>query len=219
MWSKGFAAEETQAAFARADELAARAGNSEERNRVYHAQWAKSLMGGQLDLARRTAEAFLREAEAEKRAMEVAVALRTLGLTCLFLGEIVLSRSHLERALADHSPEWNIESRRLFGTDTQILSTNYLALTTWLLGDVQGARRLIEKAVQDARTSDHVATIAQTYFFATMLEGFREDPPATQRNALPSRLWSSPERTVSSFLQRLQRSLRAGRAADFAIRG
>ena len=48
MWSKGFAAEETRAAFARAAELAANDGDFSERFAAAHGQWTVALLRGEL---------------------------------------------------------------------------------------------------------------------------------------------------------------------------
>ena len=83
MWSKGFAAEETRAAFARVDELAVNTGSNAERNAIYFARWVSSLVSGDLNSARRTAKSFLRKSEAEGATLKAAVARRALGWTCL----------------------------------------------------------------------------------------------------------------------------------------
>jgi hypothetical protein len=57
MWSKGFAAEETEAAFARVQALATES-ESRERFSAYYAQCVGSLHRGELALARKTAEIF-----------------------------------------------------------------------------------------------------------------------------------------------------------------
>jgi class 3 adenylate cyclase/tetratricopeptide (TPR) repeat protein len=186
IWSKGFAAGETKAAFERAREIAAPTVVDAERYRSYHAQWGASFMGGDLDTARKTVESFLLQAEADGRAMETAVALRSLGLTCLCQGELGLARSYLERALTDQLLDWDKDARRLFGTSTQTLATAYLAWSTWFLGDVVYARRAIERAVRDARASDHAVTIAQVSCFGAHLEALRDDPAATRLAAEPA---------------------------------
>jgi hypothetical protein len=56
-------ADETKAAFARADELAGGPENAAERFPAYWAQWVRNFVRADLRLARRTAETFLREAE------------------------------------------------------------------------------------------------------------------------------------------------------------
>ena len=107
MWSKGFAAEETTAAFARVAELAGPAESASERFAAYDAQCQRSFMHGEFAQAQRTAEAFLQEAELEGRATEAGAARRMLGFLLLFQGDFRAARSVLERALADDAPERN----------------------------------------------------------------------------------------------------------------
>ncbi|HZZ21853.1 MAG TPA: AAA family ATPase [Roseiarcus sp.] len=177
MYSKGYAAEETRAAFARVVELAGRDETSIARRQTRHAQWARSLMGGEITSARSLAEALLREAEAEGRA--AVHAHRALGLTCLYQGKLALARSHLERALADDAPEPDMDARRLFGIDFKTTATAYLALSVLALGDAEYARRLIDQAVREGGESGHVATIPNTTVHKVLLESFRDDPAAT----------------------------------------
>src|SRR4029077_3952130 len=105
MWKKGFTAEETRGAFARADELAIKAGSNAERNAIYFARWIGNFMSGEFDTARKIAESFLRQAEAEGSAVAVAAAHRALGWTCLFQGELTLARGHSEEALVRQARE------------------------------------------------------------------------------------------------------------------
>jgi predicted ATPase/class 3 adenylate cyclase len=183
MWSKGFAAEETDAALARAGELAAQAESNAERYTIFYAQWLRTFIRGELTSAHQMAESFLREADAEGRGMEAVRARANLGMTCICQGELAAAQSCLQRALADHSPEWDIDSRRVFGSDNRIVATDYLAMLTWLLGNVQYARSLIEQAVREGQQSGHLATITHTYNYRTMLETLRDDPAATLRAA------------------------------------
>jgi predicted ATPase len=179
MWSKGFGAEETEAAFARASDLSLQTQSGAEQSTVYYARWIRSFVRGEMNSARMIAESFLREAEAEGRRGEAVVARRTIGSTLLFQGELALARSHIERALADIGLERDMDARRLFGTDTRVTATTYLVLATWLLGDVEYARRLVEAAVRDGHASSHVATIVHAYLIRAILEALRDDPTAT----------------------------------------
>ena len=56
IWSRGFAAEETRAAFARTRELATETGNAEALIATYSARWLQSLFRGELASARESAE-------------------------------------------------------------------------------------------------------------------------------------------------------------------
>jgi hypothetical protein len=117
MWSKGYAAEETKAAFARARELTAGTENPAERFVAYFAQWAGSHRRGEFALARGTAETFRREAENEGRATERVVGLRMLGLTCLLQGDFIEARAHLKEALRAYDPERDRHAKFRFGQD------------------------------------------------------------------------------------------------------
>jgi tetratricopeptide (TPR) repeat protein len=182
MWSKGFAAGETSAAYARVGELASQTGDSLERNVALQAQWIASFIRGDLNLARGQVELFLREAEASGHAMDTAAAHRSVGLTCLFQGELALARSHLERALADHVPERDVDARRLFGTDTGVTAKAFLSLLAWLTGEADHARQLMDQAIREGGETEHAATIATNHLFLSRLEVSRDDPAA----ALPA---------------------------------
>ena len=63
MWAKGFAAEETQAAFSRATELATKNDDIAERFAAAHFQWTLFYLRGELQSARALELSFLKEAE------------------------------------------------------------------------------------------------------------------------------------------------------------
>jgi hypothetical protein len=99
MWSKGYGAEETKAAFARARNIGAGIGNFAERSAANYGHWVNNNMRCEFKLARETAENFLHEAENESQLLEVSIARRMLGYTCLFVGNFTESRAHFEEAL------------------------------------------------------------------------------------------------------------------------
>ena len=111
MWSKGFGAEETKAAFARAAELAAKSDDFSERFAAAHGQWTIAILRSELRSAHELAAAFLRQAEEAGRMTEVGVARRGLGLISYFLGDFIEARSHCERALASCDSEHEEEAR------------------------------------------------------------------------------------------------------------
>ena len=183
MLSKGFAAEETKDAFARARELVGGKENPAERFPAYFAQWVRSLARGEHRRAQRVAETFLREAEEGGYATEAGFARRCLGASCCYQGKLLEAQTHLERALADYQPDRDAQTRFRFGFDTRILATANLVTTTWHLGQVERARQLAEQAVQSATELGHVPTSAFAMFFKTGLETLRNDPGAALRSA------------------------------------
>jgi class 3 adenylate cyclase/predicted ATPase len=183
MWSKGYAAEETRAAFARVRELAGGTENAAERFPAYYARWVRSHFRGEHRQARGTAEAFFREAEDGGYVTEAGVARRCLGLTCLNQGDLMEARTLLERALADYQPNRDAEAMFHFGLDSGVAAAAWLAIATWHLGEVKRARQLAEQAVRSAAELGHVPSRAQAYFVKTVLETNCGDPTAALRSA------------------------------------
>jgi class 3 adenylate cyclase/predicted ATPase len=178
-WSKGFAAEETKTAFARARELSAGTDNSDERFTALYGRWVTRLQHNELDLARQDAETFLREAENAGRIPETLAALRYLGLTLINQGRFVEARTHLEKVLKTYDPSRDREAKFRFGTDTFASAAIYLALAYWRLGDLHQARELSDKAVAQAIEIAHGATLANTWAFKAVFEIIRGDAEAT----------------------------------------
>ena len=188
MSAKGFAAEETRAALARIGEWGA---NVTEKYPIYYAQFARSYMRGELRQARSLAETFLREAELGGRATEAAVArrilgstcLKILGSTCLLQGDLVEARALLERTLADYTASLDAEARIHFGHDVRPIAAANLASATWLLGEVENARRFAELAVRNAAELGHAPTSTNAHTYLAMFEARREDFAAALRLA------------------------------------
>ena len=179
MWSKGFAAEETRAAFARAAELAGPSEQTSARFVAYDAQCQRSFMRGEYAQAQETAEIFLREAEAEGRATEAGAARRMLGFLLLFQSDLKSARSMLDQALNDYVPERDGETQLRFSRDTEVTSAAYLALAEWHLGEVEQARQLINRAITRAQELGHAAARANALFWKTILESRRDAVSAT----------------------------------------
>jgi class 3 adenylate cyclase/predicted ATPase len=181
MWSRGFGAEESKAAFSRARELAGAVEDATERFSIYFGLWVGNLLRGELRLAREIAETFLREAE--RGATENGVGRRLLGQTCLFQGDFIEAQANLVEALSIHDPERDREARFRFGVDNCAFARALLALTKWLLGEVGPARALSEEAVAHAIETGHVPTLVNVYVFKARFEMVRGDAGAAQRDA------------------------------------
>ncbi len=183
MWSRGYAAEETKAAFARASELAGQTENAADKFAAYYMKWTRSQMRAELRLALATAETFLREAEEGGYVTEAIVARRAIGSTCLAQGNFVQARTYLERVVNEFVPAGDTQARLHFGQDPRAAAAAYLALAAWHLGEVERARRLAEQAVQLAAELGHVPTSANALTCQIILEALRDDPRAALRSA------------------------------------
>jgi predicted ATPase len=180
MWLKGFAADEMSAAYARASEFAGPVDEAEPRFVAYYGECLRSFMRGEHAQAHAEAEAFLKEAEAERRPTEAGVARRVLGFVALQLGDLQEARKVLERALKDFSYERDRETLFRFGNDTQVSATNFLALTEWHLGEFERARELIGESTRRAGELEHAASVASALFFRTVVECRRGDARAAR---------------------------------------
>jgi predicted ATPase len=178
MWSKGFAAEETANALARAVELTTKAGEYSERLAAAHVQWTMAIARGELSMARELASAMLREAEDRDHRMEASVARRGLVLIYYFSGAFLEARSQCERALADCDPERDQEVRERFGDDIGTVVMSILAVTAWMLGEVDRARELIDGATLRATKLGHRVSEAHPLICRSILELLRGDATA-----------------------------------------
>jgi hypothetical protein len=86
MWSRGFGADESKAAFIRARELAAAIDNATERFTIYYGLWVGNLSRGEFGFAQEIAETFLREAERGARTTDCGFGRRLPGSTAARAG-------------------------------------------------------------------------------------------------------------------------------------
>ena len=169
MWSKGFAAEETKAAFARAAELAERTNDFLERFAALHGQWGAAITGGELRSARELAQTLLREAEDAGRVTEAGTANWMLGLVDFFRGDFVQARTHCERALDARDPNPDPKVRERVG-DVSTYASSHLAATMWQLGKVERARELINSGNRRASEIGDIASTRHALFWRSYLE-------------------------------------------------
>ena len=76
-----------------------------------------------------------------------------------------------------------MKARFGFGLDTGAAVRAYLAVTKWLLGEVEPTPALIEEAVACAIETGQVPTLVHTYFYKAHFETVRTDAGAARRDA------------------------------------
>jgi predicted ATPase len=168
--ARGYQAQETTAAFARARELAANIEDAAERYSAYYGAWASSYVRGELAPMRKLAEEFLHDAECRPGLPEAGVAHRVFGGTCWFQGDFVAARRHLEQALAGYDPERDRSLAFQFGQDVVVSAMINLAHVLWPLGELERARRLVEDALTLAMRSGHIPTMAYGHYYKCLFE-------------------------------------------------
>jgi tetratricopeptide (TPR) repeat protein len=180
---RGFASEETKAAFAKAQQLLTKIDDPSERFVTYYGLWLGSVSRGDLASARSTAETFWRDAESASQMTGVAIALTLLGFTCLNQGDFGNALSHLQDAIRIHDPQRDHEAKFRFAVDPGAWSAVWLADAYWLVGELEKAREVLNDARRRAIDAGDAVALAVHYDFEAMFETLRGDAEAVRQAA------------------------------------
>jgi predicted ATPase len=182
-WSRGWADRETAPAFVRARSLSQPDAHSRSDFVAQHGHCITSFIRGDIRPAREAAEAFLREAERERRPTETGVALRALGLVCFGMGDFKTAIVHLERTIAEYDSERDRDARFPFGLDTKTHAAAMLSCSYWLIGRLEEARALSDSANAWAGELAHDPSLANAWGWTAFLELLRGDADAALQAA------------------------------------
>jgi len=178
IWAKGYQAPETSAAFARARELASRVEDTSDRFSAYYGLWVGHFNRCEPAPMRELAELFLREATAGPDCPEAVVAHRTLGTTRWYLGDFTRAHDHYQKAIELYDQTRHGDFANRFGQDPRAAAETWDALALWVLGRVDEALRLADRALEDAESAAHAPTMAFELSFAAQLGLLRNSPAA-----------------------------------------
>ena len=178
MWAKGFASEESRAAFSRATELTVKTDDFADRFAAGHFRWTLAFVRSELRSARELESSFLKEAEETGLIVEAGVARRGLAAACYQAGDFLEARMHCERALEACDTDRDRESQERFHDATGPIVMSVLAVTMWQLGEVGRARELIEQANRRASDLGHAPSMTHPLLWKSHLEILRRDAAA-----------------------------------------
>jgi predicted ATPase len=178
IWAKGHQAPETSAAFARARELAIREEDASERFSAYYGLWVGHFNRCEPAPMRELAELFLREATAQPDCPEALAAHRISGVTCFYLGDFAGAHDHFQKAIELYDQARHGDFVNRFAQDQRAAAEIWEAGTLWVLGRIDEALRLTDRALADAESLAHAPTMAHTFFFAAWLGLLRRNPEA-----------------------------------------
>jgi predicted ATPase len=177
IWAKGYQAPETSAAFARARELASREEDASERSSAYYGLWVGHLNRCEPAPMREIAE-LLREATARPDCPEALVGHRISGVTRWYFGDFACAHGHFQKSLKLYDQSRHADFANRFGQDPRVNAEIYDALALWVLGRIDEALPLGERALTDAESAAHAPTMAFTLLWAVLLGLFRRNPEA-----------------------------------------
>jgi class 3 adenylate cyclase/predicted ATPase len=180
---RGHSQPETIAAFARARQLAAGIEDAVARFSAYYGMWMGSFVRADLAPMREVAALSLRDARHSPGSPAAGRALHVYGVTCWFQGDYAGARTHLEQALAayDHERDHRLAPRFVF--DDRVVTTGWLAVVVWALGEVDQGIHLLDSALSLARQSGHLPTIAWVQAYRCRFAGICRKPGLARLHA------------------------------------
>jgi predicted ATPase len=124
------------------------------------------------------AELFLREATARPDCAEAVVAHRISGVTGFYFGDFAGAHDHFQKTIELYDQARHADFANRFGHDPGAAAEAYDALALWVLGRVDEALPLAERAPADAESAAHAPTMGQALVYAALLGLVRCSPEA-----------------------------------------
>ncbi|WP_437603637.1 protein kinase domain-containing protein [Sorangium sp. So ce590] len=147
MITRGYAAPEVEAAYARAHALCREAGSSPQLFPALWGLWIFFHVRGDYALAEQHGEQLLALAESTGDPGISLGAHQALGATRFLRGHLHEAREHFNKVLAMYDPARHLPLAFLFGHDAAAFSLSHLAWITFHLGEPERAKASIDEAI------------------------------------------------------------------------
>jgi class 3 adenylate cyclase len=215
--AKGLTSKDAEIAFQRARALVPTSEISKEALGELIARLLRHLMRAELVEAREVAVYSLRGLDSSGDTSSALPIRCYLAMANLFLGELHEACVDFEKVLADAVSDDGAKPFQQLAGDPVPRSKAFLAVTTWLLGDVGRASTLLEEATSEARSSNPVTYIAvlQTQCLLENLRGHS----AAALEAADTLITLAGEKGMVTFrhLGQMRRAVAWGRLYDPAL--
>jgi predicted ATPase len=96
----------------------------------------------------------------------------------LVFGDFACAHGHFQKSLKLYDQSRHADFANRFGQDPRVNAEIYDALALWVLGRIDEALPLGERALTDAESAAHAPTMAFTLLWAVLLGLFRRNPEA-----------------------------------------
>jgi class 3 adenylate cyclase/predicted ATPase len=181
MATTGWGSEESARTYARARELCAVLGETEQLFPVFVGQWINHLSGGELQTAREVATQFLSLAEQHGDTAAIMNGHRMLGWTALLLGDLAEVRPNIDKALELYVPEKHGPLRFRYVHDGRVAGYCCLVCYQWLTGFPEQAVATGEAAIGYGRHLKQANTLTFALFQVGLLAAMEGDALAAER--------------------------------------
>src|SRR5262249_40024500 len=191
---RGYPAEETRDAFARARSLCLTLDSPPEYFQALYGLWGHSWMGGRNDDALNMASEFLSRARASADAVPLVVAHRVMGSTLLGLGEFQSSKQHFEESIELSKGKGKRSLYDLYMVEPQAASLLLLSWDLWFLGYPDQALSRVLEALALGQELAHPYTIAFAHYMTSVVHILRGEPDQALAHAEKSLEMSKEQR-------------------------
>jgi predicted ATPase len=119
------------------------------------------------------------------------IAHRISGLTCFYFGDFAGAHDHFQKTIELYDPARHSDFANRFGQDPRAHAEIMGALTLWVLGRIDDALRLADRALADAESAAHAPAMAAALAHAAALGYLRYNPEAVATNSRALADWVS----------------------------
>jgi predicted ATPase len=181
--TKGFGALEVEHAYGRARALCQQVGDTPQLITALFGLWRCYNTRAELQTARTLAEQCLSLAQDQQDTALLLVAHWMLGQTLFWLGEMSLTRAHLEESMALYDARQHHTLAVRYGTDPGVTCRSYTASVLWLLGYPAQARRRDYEAAALAQELSHPFSLGLTLLHSAWIHQYRREWQSAQERA------------------------------------
>jgi len=143
--------------------------DASKRFSVYYGLWSGYGIRGEPEPMREMAELFLRETTARPNCPGTLMAHRISGVTRFYFGDFAGAHDHYQRSLELYDPARHGDFANRFGQDPRASAEIFDALTLWVLGRIDEALPLADRALTEAQSAAHAPTMGVVLVIAALL--------------------------------------------------
>jgi predicted ATPase len=176
--TRGFAAPEVEAIYARARHLCRQAGEAPQLFPVLFGVWLFHTSRAEHITARDLGEQCLRMAEKAGDPTMLLVAHHATGVSLSTLADFGPALEHLEQTIKLYDPGQHAALAFQFGHDFGVVARSHAALDLWYLGYPERALTMTDEALSLARKLSHPHSLTAALAFAAWVHLMSRDTPA-----------------------------------------